>query len=359
MDDWDGPDLGPLTTGVDHLASRELFHARRRRHRRRRRLGAGVVVTLLAFGGALAVAAATGGDGGDRVTTGPPQAESTPVDRLPDAGPGTSQQGPAEVAFRVLDQREARSDQMGQLRSATDTAGLEALWAAIGFEGEAPSVDLDQDLVVSITIPDDACPPELVRFTRDGDQVTPVFEEPDAFCVWPLIPKTYVVAIERTPVSPAFVLHLPGDPNPAYGFGDQDLPVVVDANETGRGPAAVVVELTDVPFFIEGFDYAVRFSGDDGEVLAERRLADFAASPDGGGPPAGASVSESVSVPAGPVVVDSHLTMGIGPGPARPDFENASAAGSLLCPTQDLTLDAGATIRLSLDWETGCLERSS
>lgn len=345
MDDWDGPDLGPLTAGVDHSASRALFDTRRRRHRRRRRVEAGALVALLVFGGALAVAAATGGDRATRVATAPPE------------GP-TSTAAPAspEVAFRVVAQRPAAEDDVGQLRAATDAAGLEALWAEIGFEGEPPSVDLVQDLVVSITIPDDACPPELVEFRRDGDQLTPVFEQPTGGCDEPLIPKTYVVAIERASVAPAFVLHLPADPT--HGFADQHLSVVVDPNRAGAATSEVVVELIDVPLVIEGFDYAVRFRGRDGSILVERRLADFAAGPDAGGPPAGASVSDTLRVPAGPVVVDSHLTVGIGPGPGRPDFETGSAAGSLLCPSRDLILDAGASIRLSLDWETGCLERS-
>lgn len=346
MDDWDGPDLGPLTAGVDHTAARDLFATRRRRHRRRR-AAIGAAAALVMIGAVAAVVAATGSGGGDaQVATGPPEGATSTAD------PATG-----DVTLTVLDQRPAQGDQMGQLRAATDSGGLASLWTELGFDGETPAVDFRRDVVVSITIPDDACPPELVRFSRDGDQITPVFEEPPGGCDEPLIPKTYVVAIERASVAPAFVLHLPGDPT--YGFDDQNLPVVVDPDEAGRGAADVVVELVDVPLLIEGFDYAFRFRDLDGAVLAERRLADFAAGPDVGGPPAGASLSDTLTVPAGPLVVDSHLTVGIGPGPGPPDFESGSAAGSLLCPPQDLTLAAGESLRLSLDWETGCLERTS
>ncbi|CAN5859314.1 hypothetical protein BH24ACT3_BH24ACT3_13580 [soil metagenome] len=47
---------------------------------------------------------------------------------------------------------------MGTLRAAVDPAELDELWAAVGFDGPLPDVDFEQRVVISVTIPDDACP---------------------------------------------------------------------------------------------------------------------------------------------------------------------------------------------------------
>lgn len=146
--------------------------------------------------------------------------------------PGSSVPAPVvptpstEVAFEVLAMAQA-SEPMGTLRAAVDPAGLDALWAGIGFAGDPPAVDLAQSVVVSMTIPDDACPPTLTAFDRDGSVLTPVFVEPTDGCFAPLIPKTFVVAIARSSVEPRFTLRLPGWNSVTDGFGEQRLDVEI------------------------------------------------------------------------------------------------------------------------------------
>jgi hypothetical protein len=143
---------------------------------------------------------------------------------------------PPDLGFEVLDMREA-SEPMGSLRSATDAEGFAVLWEGIGFDGEPPSVDFGEEVVVSVTIPDDACPPELTGFARAGDVLTPTFVEPDGGCVDPLIPKTYVVALDRAPLEPGFTLRLPGQD--LYRFGEQRAVVRLSGSAAAPGCAAV------------------------------------------------------------------------------------------------------------------------
>ncbi|MCC5953884.1 MAG: hypothetical protein JJU45_17455 [Acidimicrobiia bacterium] len=137
---------------------------------------------------------------------------------------GDAPEGADQPLFELLELRPA-TEPMGTLRAAVTDEELAALWDDVGFDSAAPEVDLGRWVVVSITIPDDACPPVLAGFTRDGDVWTPQFEELDDTCAEPLIPKTYVVAIDRSEVAPAFTLRLPADDT--YGFDEQRLEVEV------------------------------------------------------------------------------------------------------------------------------------
>jgi hypothetical protein len=332
MDNWDGPDLTTLVVDVDHTASRALFDRRRKRHRLRRRiLGGGLGAAVVVLGVILGWSALDD-DGESIVATGPRA-----------AGPS----GP--VAFEVLEQRPAVGDRMGQLRAATTDAELAQLWSGIGFTGEPPTVDFDDRVVVSVTIPDDACPPELVSFARMGEVITPEFQEPARGCNEPLIPKTYLAAIERDSVSPAFVLRLPADS--LYDFDEQRLRVELTP-VTRAGSAEVIVELVDAPDFHEGFDYAVRFRDSESNIVAERWLDGFDPVGDAGTTRTWQAVFR---LPAGAVTVESHLTTGLGPGPVRPDFSTES--GAPLCPPQRDDLAPGRAVRLTLNWQTGCLVR--
>lgn len=114
------------------------------------------------------------------------------------------------------------------------------------------------------------------------------------------------------------------------------------------GVATVTVDLLDPPAFQEGFDFAVRFRTPEGRTLEERRLEQFDATADG------QLFRTDVTLPARRLRVDAHLTVGIGPGPASPDYSEDAGA----CPPMAMTLTAGQSARLELDWETGCLRRA-
>jgi hypothetical protein len=95
---------------------------------------------------------------------------------------------------------------------ADNSAALEQLWAEVRAEGSAPHIDFATDLVLAMTIPDDACPPKLTEMVVHDGVVVPMFVEPRVVCDQPLIARCFVVAIERASIPTGTVVSLPGDP---------------------------------------------------------------------------------------------------------------------------------------------------
>lgn len=195
--------------------------ARRAGHSRRRRMN------LVAAAAALVAIAAIGvtwlaTNDNSQVTAGPgPTPSSTP-----------STVDPGDVEFEVLTVTGGGNDEMGTMRFADNETEFAALWdSATADSGEPlPQVDFAEQVVVSITVPDDGCAPTLERFDSDASAgpliFQPVFDEPaDVNCGQPLIPATFVVAIDwaSTGDEDQFLLQLP--PEPAYGVEGQLLDV--------------------------------------------------------------------------------------------------------------------------------------
>ena len=214
-------DLHLLAPAVDTAAATEVFRQRRRRSGAWRRGAVAVAAVLVLLAGAVAVLGQRQDESATTVVAGPPD----------ETGP---------VTFEVLAVAIAIEPKVS-LRAATDTAALDELWATSGAEGDMPSVDLSTDVVVSMTIPDDGCPPELARFDRDGDTITPVFVQPPGGCIEPFFPKTFVVAIDRASVEPAFTLRLSEDDYFSM-FGEQALRV--DLGDTPSSDPAQVTATT-------------------------------------------------------------------------------------------------------------------
>jgi hypothetical protein len=224
MTEWDGNDLALLAPDVDQDRSRALFDRRRARRRTRRRAGIAVLtLTVLAIAG-------IGGyvwierSGTVAVETGVAYQPSTDDADLP--------------AFEVLEVR-VGAEWTGTLRAAVDRAGLDTLWSESGFDDQPPDVDFRRWVLVAIPISDDACPPALAGFDRTGATLTPTFVEPnEGLCVQPLIPKTFIVTINRSTVIPSFTLRLPRDRSLAPA--EQLLDVNVSG---GSSPATTDLEL--------------------------------------------------------------------------------------------------------------------
>jgi hypothetical protein len=206
-------DLHRLAPEVDEARAADAFRRRRRRARvaRRSLVGLGAAAALASVVAAVAIVAR---------------------DDDPSVVAGPSTDDHQNVMFSVLSTHVA-VDEMGTLRAATDQPGYEELWSTSGASGAAPEVHMPGSVVVSITIPDDACPPDLTGFERAGDTITPLFREPPGGCNEPLIPKTYVVALARSLLEPGFTLRLPADD--IYGFGEQRLRV-----ELGETPTSTL-----------------------------------------------------------------------------------------------------------------------
>lgn len=133
-------------------------------------------------------------------------------------GPAESTVDADTVTFEVLAVTDGSDlNSLGVLRAAGSPTQLAGLWEVAGAAEAVPAVDFGEQVVVSITIPDDACPPTLEAFDRDGSTVTPRFVEPGGGCDGPLIPRTFVVALDRSTTGPEFRLLLPAQPQAELG----------------------------------------------------------------------------------------------------------------------------------------------
>lgn len=255
-------ELHRLAPDVDTSTAVAAFRRRRHRARSWRRGAFAVAAALVLVVGAVAVLA---------------QRDDRPTAVV--AGPPT-ESGP--VSFEVLAVASTESP-LGTLRAAADPTTLEELWASSGADGAVPVVDLTRVVVVSITIPDGSCPPDLVRFDRDLDAITPVFAWPTPLtCGYPLIPKTYVVAIDRESVEPAFTLRLPGDER--FEFGEQTLRVELGATPTSEAhvtdttvldaaePPCAAVDALATSLVETGIAYDTDATRSPEELVAEREV---------------------------------------------------------------------------------------
>lgn len=187
---------------------------------RRRRLLAAAAAVLITVG-AIGAFAISRSDSQQVIADRPNRpAPSSPTET---SSPSTEAPQESGVVFEVLGMGEPGIDAMGALRSASTQAELKQVWTTAGLGTSPPEVDFTEKVVVSITIPDDACPPTLVEFRRGANGLEPIFMEPDGGCIQPLIPKTFVVALDWASTGDSFRVFLPGQP--IFDFNDQILDV--------------------------------------------------------------------------------------------------------------------------------------
>lgn len=227
---------------VDRVVASVEARGARRASRRWPKLAAVAAAAVVLVVAGMFGAIRLGDEANETVTAGPDRTD----------GIATTAAELGEVGFTVLWSGEAGDEPMGTLRSATDQAELAELWeraTSNATEGPVPlpSVDLDRQVVVSITIPDDACPPTLERFDRDTstDPVTvePVVVEPPGGCDGPLIPTTFVVALDPATIGPQFRLRLPGLPT-FYSEQVLDISTLADAPPArSEEPLSATLEL--------------------------------------------------------------------------------------------------------------------
>ena len=170
--------------------------------RRRRWLAAAAAVAAVAALGVGALAL-TGGDDAEPLDVGTTTTTTT-VDPL--AGP---------VGFEVLAVAQGgRAQPWGPGTIARTPGEVAQLWADAGLDAPTPTVDLEERVVVGMTIIDGACPPILEGFAREGDgeadpTIRPVLDTTAADCVEPMLGHTLVVAVDWATVGDAFTLHIP------------------------------------------------------------------------------------------------------------------------------------------------------
>lgn len=185
-------------TPPDTSAALSAVAARINRSPRRGQHGVAIAAALLLIAGsAWVVVQWQASDNGESVRTGPTSQGAEPA---------------TPVDFTVLSQSIAARQSIGDLRSAGTATELAELWRDAGAAGSVPTVDLDQDAVVSITIGDDLCPPTLERFSRRGTTLQPRFTEPPGACEKTLVPRTFVVALGWKGAGDAFTLLTKDEP---------------------------------------------------------------------------------------------------------------------------------------------------
>ncbi len=226
--------LARLAPDVDMAASRARFEARRDggEHAgspgpRRTRLLAAAVLALLVAGLVGLIALTRGGD-----------PATVPADR-----PGSTLAPPAatgvEFDLLLVEQVDAP---FHELSIAADRAELDAAWAALDLPPTypPPAVDFERRVAVVLTRPDNACPDTLARFRVDGSTWTPVFEVETGACNEPLLSWLYVVAVDRSAVTPHLTVHVPADE--LYGAPARSISATV-APPTGVATAPSEPEL--------------------------------------------------------------------------------------------------------------------
>lgn len=221
--------LDGLAPDIDDEAATDVFAAERGRRRRNRHvltgLAAAVLVALVAVPAALGLARL----GDDDVPVASTDGDSTAD---PDDGADTPS---GALSFEVLGVLTDTGEEMGTMRAALHADALADVWTAFGQSPPPPDVDFDAAFVLTITIPDDACPPDLEAFEAPENALIPVFVEPEVGCNQPLIPKTFVVAISTAGLPDQLLFRLPADD--VYRLPEYELLVDLAAGTTdGPGP---------------------------------------------------------------------------------------------------------------------------
>lgn len=199
------------------------------RPRRGAWLAAAAVVLVAALVG-VGIAVGSGDDGSEPVI-----AEQPPATLMPGE----------EVAFEVLGVLVTGANRIGLLESAQTPAELSRMWAAGTPESGSPvpEVDFDQQVVVGITIADDACPPDLASFRHEGTTISPRFVEADQVCEQPLIPKTFLVALDWDTTGDEFLLLVNG----LRPEDDQETLLVVRGDVASSATTTAVATTTTEP----------------------------------------------------------------------------------------------------------------
>ena len=156
-----------------------------------------------------------------------PRVRADAPDRSVIDGSTTTPAPTGPVAFDVLSVAQGSQNTQSSLQSVLDQTQLDQLWVIDGLAGQVPDVDFDRQSVVSMTIPDDACPPTLDGFDREGSTLRPRFVEPPGPCIQPLLSRTYIVALDWASTGPAYRVSLPGRP----GLGS-DQPTYLDVDRS-------------------------------------------------------------------------------------------------------------------------------
>lgn len=166
---------------------------------------AAAVVVLGAIGVGLAIR--SDDDGPELLRASDPPA-TTATSQAPETTTTAAVRSGSVVGFEVLGDGAATDAEIGSLASAQTPEELSALWRRSMRDLPEPEVDLDRQVVVSLTIDAEECPGTLIGFKREDASITPRFLIPGDQCEQPILPTTYVVASDWASVGDEFTFIL-------------------------------------------------------------------------------------------------------------------------------------------------------
>lgn len=146
-------------------------------------------------------------------------ATPTPPPTDDDTPPGVAVH-PDAIWFEVLGVSQ-RGAEIGTVELIEADSDLGSAWARYAFEGQPPTIDFAEHIVVVVTRPEDACPDEVLEVRLSAGILSPVFVQPPGGCAQPLIPTAYAIAFHRGDLGQRVTLRI--REHEAFGDIEQEL----------------------------------------------------------------------------------------------------------------------------------------
>lgn len=116
----------------------------------------------------------------------------------PDGSASSTQPaGDGEVAWTHHGEVESTLDDRAAAQLIEDPDALTEAWTTHGFDGDAPTVDFDDEVVLLLGRPDNACPDQPVELAVDGGDLAIEWVAPPGGCNDPLILWLHAVTVHR------------------------------------------------------------------------------------------------------------------------------------------------------------------
>ena len=115
------------------------------------------------------------------------------------------------------------------LVAVADPQAYETMWSRLGVSDAAPPIDFATQVAVAFVVPDDPCPLEFREFLdAPGDPYpvwTPQLFEAEGACRASLVPRVFVVAVDRWAMDSGVTFRLAADP--VYGPEERAVPLAL------------------------------------------------------------------------------------------------------------------------------------
>jgi hypothetical protein len=86
---------------------------------------------------------------------------------------------------------------------------MEILWGTLHLPPVDDTVDFANEVLIVFTVPDDPCPAQFLGLLVDGDTLSPNLADGSSDCKLSLVPRSYVLTIERSSLDKSSIFVLP------------------------------------------------------------------------------------------------------------------------------------------------------